>query len=189
MSELGKFAYVGTSCVGKSTLLTRSASLNGGNVLLVEEAAREYFTANRHVTDRFSAKAQGEVQALALAKEQEAHAQARLMGHATALVCDRSVLDAPVYVHSQGDNAGAQKLLEKVRLWLPTYSTIFLLDPADILYETDPIRDESEVTRQLFHDAFLEFFGGNDIPYELLSGTIDERLQVVGSHMARAALI
>ena len=184
MHEVGKFAYVGTSCAGKTTLLERSLSLNNGNVLLVNEAAREYFAAHRHVADRFGATAQGEVQALALAKEQKAHAQARCMGHAVALLCDRSVLDAPAYVHSQGDTEGAQILLDRVRSWIPTYSTIFLLDPADIPYVADDVRDESAATRQLFHEAFLDFFNKNDVPYELLSGTVDERLQVVEQHIA-----
>jgi nicotinamide riboside kinase len=188
MSEVGKFAYVGTSCAGKTTLLEQSSSLNDGKVLIVDEAAREYFSANPHVTERFSVEAQGEVQSLALAKEREAHIRARHLESAVALVCDRSVLDAPVYVYSQGDKIGAQVLFNRVRSWVSTYSTIFLLDPADVPYETDIIRDESEETRQSFHEAFLDFFDENDIPYEALKGSIDKRLQVVGDHMARAAI-
>jgi nicotinamide riboside kinase len=185
MSEVGKFAYVGTSCIGKTTLLERSLSLNNGNVLLVGEVAREYFASHPHVTDRFSAETQGEVQALALAKEKKTHTQARLMSRAVALLCDRSVLDAPAYVYSQKDMNGAQVLLDRVSSWVPTYSTIFLLDPADIPYVADDIRDESEATRQLFHEAFLDFFNKNGIPYELLSGSIDERLNIVSRHIAK----
>ena len=188
MGEIGKFAYIGTSCIGKSTLLEHSTLLNGGDVILVDEAAREYFAANRDVANRFSVETQGKVQALALVKEQAAQARASQTGRDVAIICDRSVLDAPAYVYSQGDVDGANQLLERVRLWLPTYSAIFLLDPADVLYEPDPIRDESEATRQLFHTAFLEFFDANGIPYELLSGSPDERLAVVSNRIAATAI-
>jgi predicted ATPase len=97
------------------------------------------------------------------------------MGHTVALICDRSVLDAPTYVYSQGDRKGAQTLLNKVRPWIATYSTLFLLDPLDIAYATDDVRSESESTRQLFHEAFIDFFQKNGIHYELLSGSVGER--------------
>lgn len=184
MGEIGKFAYVGTTCTGKTTLLERSSWLNGGDVLLVTEAAREYFSARPNVTDRFSVETQGEIQALIRAKEQRAHTRAQRLGHAVALICDRSVLDAPAYVHSQGDKRGAAELLDRVQLWTPTYTTIFLLDPADVPYEVDDIRNETEETRRFFHEAFVDFFGENGIPYELLSGTVEERLATVGDHIA-----
>ena len=155
---------------------------------MVEEAAREYFAAHRDVTDRFSVETQGKVQALALAKEQAAHEQAKQADRNLVLICDRSVLDAPAYVYSQGDTDGARQLLQRVRLWLPTYTIIFLLDPADVPYEPDSIRDESEATRQLFHAAFLEFFDANGIPYELLSGSPDERFAIVGDRIAATAI-
>lgn len=154
---------------------------------MVDEAAREYFSANPHVTDRFSVEIQGKVQALAFAKEQQAHEQAKQIDHAVALVCDRSVLDAPAYVYSQGDKAGAEELLKRVRSWILTYSSIFLLDPNDVPYKTDNVRKEDEATRQLFHQGFIDLFEGNDIPYELLSGSINQRLQVVGNRIAEMA--
>ena len=55
-----------------------------------------------------------------------------------------------------------------------------LLNPVDVKYEKDEIRQEDEKTRQAFHKAFLEFFKETGIPYELLSGSIEQRIKRVG---------
>ena len=94
-------------------------------------------------------------------------------------MCDRSVIDAVVYVRSQGDIKGAEELLKRVEFWLPTYHKFLLLNPSDVPYETDDIRQETPEARQKFHDAFLNFFEETGIPYELLSGTKDERIRRV----------
>jgi nicotinamide riboside kinase len=180
MAEVTKVAFVGTSCVGKTSLLEACHSKLGDEALYVNEAAREWFTLHPDVTDRFGVSAQGEVQALALQKEKKAHELvASHLGQYSAILCDRSVLDAPVYVRSQGDNIGAQELLGRVQGWLATYGRIFLLDPADVPYAADDIRTEDEATRQLFHEAFLDFFDTNELAYELLSGSPDERFSQV----------
>lgn len=166
--EPRKIAFVGTSCVGKTTLI--DTLRNNPNVAIVEEAARIFFTQNPQIVERFSAHTQGQVQALALKNEQIAHKSG-----ASIIVCDRSVIDAVVYVRSQGDKKGAEELLDRVKFWLPTYNKFLLLDPSDIPYTKDDIRQESEEVRQGFHNAFLEFFKDTDIPYELLSGTIGKR--------------
>ena len=107
-----------------------------------------------------------------LAREQEAHKSG-----AKIIFCDRSVIDAVVYVKSTGNIKGANELLERVKFWLPTYHKFFLLDPAGISYEKDEVRQEDEDTRQAFHNAFLEFFKESQIPFELLSGTLKERIK------------
>lgn len=186
MVEVTKVAFVGTSCIGKTTLLEACRTDLGDSALFVDEAAREWFTLHPDATDRFGVSAQGDVQALALQKERKAHARAAShLGRFSAILCDRSVLDAPVYVHSQGDELGAQELLGRVRTWLPTYSRIFLLDPSDVPYVQDDIRAEDEATRQLFHDAFLGFFQDNELPYELLSGNPDERFNQVHDFVSK----
>lgn len=167
--EPRKIAFVGTSCTGKTTLI--HAYRNDPDVVIVEEAARIFFTQNSQIKDRFSSDTQGKVQALALKNEQDAH-----QSGASIILCDRSVIDAVVYVSSQGDTQGAGELLKRVEFWLPTYHKFLLLDPANVPYETDDIRQETPETRQKFHDAFLEFFKETGIPYELLSGTIEERM-------------
>jgi hypothetical protein len=95
------------------------------------------------------------------------------------IICDRSLLDASVYVFSSGDKAGADKLFDRVRFWIPTYTKLWLLDPTDVPYKQDAIRQESEEVRQGFHQAFLDFFRQKGVRYELLSGTVDERMKRV----------
>jgi nicotinamide riboside kinase len=180
MGEIVKVAFVGTSCIGKSSLLSICDERIGEKILPVSEAAREYFVAHPDVTDRFSFAAQSEVQVLAFQKEKAAHKQASYLGK-TAIVCDRSVLDAPVIVNSQGDTDGALILMERATSWLPTYDKIYLLDPADVPFAADNVRDEDEATRQLFHDTFLGFFAAHNIAYTLLSGDKEERFGQISS--------
>lgn len=103
-----KVAFIGTSCIGKTTLFEHYKQRFAGNpqVAFVEEAARVFFQANPDVDDRFSAETQGRVQALALQNEQEAHASG-----ARVVLCDRSVLDAVAYVSAYGDPDGSERLL------------------------------------------------------------------------------
>jgi len=172
VKERIKIAFVGTSCVGKTTLIEAYIGRKVPGLVVVNEAAREYFIRNPHVTDRFAVQAQGEVQALALKNEQSAHDS-----EATKIVCDRSVLDAVAYVRSQGDIAGSRQLLERVRLWVQTYHRFLLLNPVDVPYQTDSVRQEGEEVRLGFHRAFLEMFDDAGIQYELLSGTLEERVK------------
>lgn len=176
-----KVAFVGTSCVGKTTLLEEYGRRLADNpkAAIVPEAARLFFTANPNVTERFAKEAQGQVQSLALQQEQDAH-----NAGAAVILCDRSVIDAVVYVRAHGDKEGAAELLDRVGFWLPTYNKFLLLNPADVPYETDDVRQESEEVRQEFHDAYLDFFNESGIPYELLSGTIDERITRVNEIIA-----
>ena len=176
MERPRKIAFVGTSCVGKTTLLEacKKKFSSDPTVAFIEEAARAFFSANPDVSDRFSEKTQEKVQALAL--ENEVKAQ---NGATRLIFCDRSVIDAVAYVRSQGNLEGSQNLLNKVLFWLPTYDALLLLDPHDVPYRTDDIRQENEETRQQFHNAFIEVFEGAKIPYTLLSGTIEERLQTI----------
>ena len=71
------------------------------------------------------------------------------------------------------------ELLDRVKFWLPTYNKFLLLNPTDVPYQTDEVRQESEQVRQGFHNAYLEFFEESGIPYELLSGTLEQRVERV----------
>ncbi|KKQ67109.1 MAG: hypothetical protein US86_C0001G0036 [Candidatus Daviesbacteria bacterium GW2011_GWA2_38_24] len=171
-----KVTFVGTSCIGKTTLLDEYRTKFNGNprVNIVDEAARIYFTQNPGTSNRFGKEAQGSVQALALQQEQAAHES-----KAEVILCDRSVIDAVVYVKASGDQEGALELLDRVKFWLPTYNKFLLLNPTDVPYQTDEVRQESEQVRQGFHNAYLEFFEESGIPYELLSGTLEQRVERV----------
>jgi nicotinamide riboside kinase len=168
-----KIAFVGTSCIGKTTLLEEIRQRLGANrtAVFVREAARVFFTLNPLVRERFSVQAQAQVQALALQQEREAHATS-----ARLIFCDRSVMDAVAYLRAEGDRTGARELLERIRFWLPTYSAFALLDPGDIHYQSDAIRQEDEATRQRFHHAFLDFFREEQLAYTLFTGTLEERI-------------
>lgn len=173
-AEQLKVAFVGTSCIGKTTLVEAYRKRDLSGLVIIEEAAREFFTLHPEVINRFSAGVQGQVQSLALANEQRA-----MLSGTSIIICDRSVLDAPAYVLSQGDVIGASELLARVRLWLPTYTRLFLLDPSDVSYQNDAIRQESEQERWGFHQAFIDLFTRNNISYELLSGTLEQRMRYV----------
>lgn len=169
-----KIAFVGTSRTGKTAIFEHyQQKFNGhSKVAFVEEAARRYFRDNTHIVDRFAKEPQGEIQQLALGAEQKAHASG-----AEIIICDRSVIDAVAYVRANGDREGSEELLEKVAFWLPTYHKFLLLDPSGVPYETDEIRKEDEETRQQFHTAFMELFEEKQILYELVSGTLEERIR------------
>lgn len=181
-----KIAFVGTSSVGKTSLLWEYKKRMGKNpsIAFVHEAARDFFKDNPTVKKRFAKDAQGKIQSLMLKREKKAHGSG-----AKIIICDRSVIDAVVYVRSTGDIEGARELLEKVRFWLPTYHKFFLLDPVDVIYEKDNVRQEDEGVRQAFHKAFLDFFQEYRIPYELLSGTIEERITKVDKILNHLSIV
>lgn len=176
--EILKVAFVGTSCVGKTTLVEEYRKRGIPGLLITDEAARDYFTRNPTVVDRFSVGVQSEIQALVLRNEQIAYKSG-----ASRIICDRSVLDAVAYVRSQGDIKGSRQLLERIKFWIPTYENLLLLDPADIPYQIDSIRQESEEVRQKFHQVFLELFQEEGISYELLSGTLVQRISRVNQFL------
>ena len=173
-----KVALVGTSSVGKTSILDSYSRrfANDPNISLVREAARVYFTQNPHIpiTERFEFKHQSAIQDLAMQNEKRAHESG-----ARSIVTDRSVTDAPAYVLGHGDKEGSKRLISRVEHWIPTYHTIFLLDPEGVPYVQDEIRQETPEVRLRNHEAFLELFESEKIIYELLSGTLDQRTRRV----------
>jgi len=170
-----KIAFVGTSHTGKTTLFEfyRQKLGNDSKIAFVKEASRLFFQTNA-VDNRFSAETQGKIQEIILKNEKEAHKL-----RSAIILCDRSVIDAVVYVRAQGDKQGAEQLLRKIQFWLPTYDKFLLFDPADIPYRKDSVRQEDEQTRQRFHKAFLDFFSETGISYELISGNLEERIKKI----------
>ena len=172
-----KIALVGTSCVGKSSIWEHfKGQPNNSLIAFVDEAAREYFKKNPNIPDseKFSIKHQGPIQDLQMEYEQTAHKNGTEI-----ILCDRSVLDAVAYVRGHGDRKGSDFLLRKVQHWIPTYHTIFLLDPKDVPYRQDEIRKESPETRQRNHEVFVELFAEAQIPHRVLVGTLEERIEKV----------
>lgn len=172
-----KIALVGAGCVGKTTLfeaLKTDFPPDRDNAY-VEEAARQYFSEHDLTeAERFSLANQSDIQIHTLAAEQEAASlEPRL------IVCDRSVLDACVYVAATGDEEGGELLLNRVRTWIPTYTGIYVLDPADVPFQSDLQRREDVSMRAHLHETFLGFFALHDIPFELLVGSLDDRMNRV----------
>lgn len=175
--EAEKIALVGAACVGKTTLLNSLRKTFGqrSDVVFVDEAARDFFQQNpTDPSEVFSYSIQSKLQDLILERERQAHALKPAI-----IICDRSVLDPPVHIEGMGDKEGASNLLEHVRFWLPTYNCFFVLNPKDVPYQQDEVRRESEETRNSIHQAFIDFFHQHDIPFRILSGSLEERIQAV----------
>lgn len=173
-----KIALVGTSCVGKTSILESYHKRFGDDhtIAIVEEAAREYFIQNPEIPiiERFGFEPQSAIQDLAKRKEQEAHDSG-----AKSILTDRSVTDAAAYVLGHGDREGSKRLISRVKFWLPTYHIIFLLDPDGVPYAQDETRQEALDVRLKNHEAFLELYEDEGIRFELLSGTLDQRIKRV----------
>lgn len=171
-----KYALIGTSCVGKTTLVHELENLlkkevSGTKIEIVEEAAREYFIHNK-TEEPFSYFHQSRIQTLAHIQEQIAYFK-----NPNIILCDRSVLDAVVYVQTNGEKNAALKLLEKEKKWLTTYTHFFLLDPKGVPYKTDDIRKEAKGTRESFHKTFVETLSELKLPHTLISGNLESRLK------------
>lgn len=174
-----KFALVGTSCVGKTTLLEKleeelKTMFPRKTIVTVEEAARLYFSTHK-AKNPFSFFHQTRIQNLVHKQEQQI-----MKKNPDLVISDRSVIDAIVYIGAMGDRLRTKKLLKKMRHWIATYTHFFLLDPKHIPYQTDNIRKEKRDLRGKFHDAFLYFFSSSHLPYSIISDkTIDERLSKI----------
>lgn len=173
-----KFALIGTSCVGKTTLMNSLAKslqedLPGIMVETVEEAARFYFTYNK-TQEPFSFFHQGKIQTVAKIQEQLAHFK-----NPHIVITDRSVLDAIAYTKTINKNNSWKKLLEKEERWIITYTHFFLLDPKGVPFKTDNIRKEQKIIREAFHKSFLELLSLLKLPYTLVSGKENARLELI----------
>ncbi len=170
-----KFAFVGTSCVYKTTIVEhyRQKFIGNTNFVIVEEAARVFFSTHNIANEkRFLFPAQSRIQRFALKSEKKAHASG-----AEVILCDRSVIDAVAYVLAQGDIKGAQKLLKKVKDWLSTYTMFFLLGPQGVPFDRDSVRQENENERMILHEGFINFFTSQRLPYILLDGSLKKRIK------------
>lgn len=171
-----KYALIGTSCVGKTTLLQElerelKKNFPRRKTVTVPEAARLYFGAYK-TKNPFSYNSQRNVQKLA--HQLELYAQSLLPSY---ILTDRSVLDAGVYLHAMGDKAGSKKLLYGVRELIESYDYVFILDPKGVPYKTDGVRKETSTTRNRFHQSFLALVPQYTNRWKIISGTPKKRLQ------------
>jgi nicotinamide riboside kinase len=177
-----KIAFIGTSCTGKTTLCNQLSSTS--DWLVVPEAAREYFSQNPvAVTDRFSFKVQSKILDHIFLNEGRAEATG-----ATHIACDRSAIDAAVYVRCAGDVKGAQKLYDRASPHIDTYDLLIVPDPTDIPYRKDDVRIEDASVRAAIHVEFISFLEGHKIPFSLLSGDKPTRFRRLGKLVAGLAV-
>lgn len=173
-----KFALIGTSCVGKTTLLFQlEKSLQDTYkeklLAVVPEAARYYFE-NKNAKNPFLYFHQKRIQNLAKRLEQQAEKV-----KPDIIICDRSVVDAIAYIKALGSQNEIDKLIDNSRIWLNSYTHFFLLDPIGVNYKKDLTRREEEKTRNKFHIAFIDILHNLVLPHTLISGTEQERLNKV----------
>ena len=173
-----KYAFVGAASTGKTTIFEalREEFKVNPSIIFIEESGRPYFESRPNLPENviFSPPVQKELQEIILGKEKDAMQQ-----NPEVIICDRSVLDSPAHLYAMGNKEGAEELLKNAELWLSTYKLILLLDPEGVPFEQDHVRRESENTRDKIHQGFLDFFARYKIPYELLSGTKEERIERV----------
>jgi nicotinamide riboside kinase len=171
-----KIALIGTSCVGKTTILKRVKKYfsDQTDVLFLTEAARIFFHNNPNLPDRFASDVQIQIQQLVIQREREAQQQ-----NPTVIVSDRSVLDPTAYAKANGDETGSETLIDNVTNWIPTYSKFLLLDPKGVPFKNDFIRNETIQMRQAVHDAFVLILKKQNIPYTLITGKREDRVKQV----------
>lgn len=173
-----KFALVGATCTGKTSIIKHLKDKYKSNpkIVFVEEGARAYFAANPHITDRGAWKVQTGIRDWVFNNERKAGKKSPMI-----LVCDRSIIDSAVYMEAHGDIKGANKLFKSVIPWIATYNKILMLDPTEVPYKVDKIRNEGVKFRNHVHQTFVKFFKRNNIKYEIVKGTLQERIEYVES--------
>lgn len=175
-----KLAIVGGVSTGKTTLLNEYQRKRQGDprFAFVEEAARRFFSEQPQIRRRNPGEQSMDnarrIQSLALASE----VQAQNTG-AEFIICDSSVLTAGMYMIGHGEIKKAEELFKSVEFWLPTYNRFLLLNPADVPYRDDSLRNEGESHRARTHQAYLDYFSEEGIPYKLISGTVPERIREI----------
>jgi HTH-type transcriptional regulator, transcriptional repressor of NAD biosynthesis genes len=172
-----KLAFVGAFCSGKTTIFNgfKQRFQRDPRFAFVEEAARKLLQNNPFsLTERNSLDVQRKIQKFIIESERKAYAT-----NTDIILCDSSVITTSMYLRGMGNRKGSFELLKAIEFWLPTYDSFLLLDPTDVPYEKDSIRQESEEQRQRNHEAYIELFVQENIPYQLISGTLPERIQKV----------
>jgi nicotinamide riboside kinase len=171
-----KYAFVGTTSSGKTTVhdIYRHRFQGDSKVTVLEEGARIYFQTHPEITDR-SAAIQKKLQDFVLEREKEAAKNPEVH----MIISDRSVIDPIVVTRFYQDQKGAEELLKRIKIWLPNYTKFFVFDPDGIPFQSDPFRKETAAERLAMHDTFIEVLEEHELPYTIVRGTIDERVQAI----------
>ena len=163
-----KSALIGTSCVGKTSVANEMKKIFGEERIL-EEGAREYFERFKP-NERFTLEHQREIQDFVIHKEKK-------LSNKDILICDRSIICPIIYTRAGGDKNGSDFLYQRVTDWIPTYTNLLLLDPYEVPYQKDSVRDEDPEFRMKVHVEYIAFLKEKDIQYTLIKGSLNERIK------------
>lgn len=179
-----KVAIVGPASVGKTTITEtyRDRFISDPTVAVLGEGAGLFFAQNHdiHKEDIHTVSVQQELQDFVLAREREASKPGMHL-----IITDRSVVDPVVYLRFSRDMLGSKELLSRIASWIPTYTEFLLPNPADVPYEVGPYRKETSEERFAIHNLFIAFFTENNLPYDIISGNRQERIQMIDSVIKR----
>jgi len=165
-----KIALIGTSCVGKTSVANEMKKIFGEERIL-EEGAREYFERFKP-NERFTLEHQKEIQDFVISKEKRLLTQ-------DILICDRSIICPIIYTRANGDKKGSEFLYQRVIDWIRTYKKLFLLDPHEVPYQKDSVRNEALSFRMKVHDEYVAFLREKDIQYTLIKGSLKNRVSQI----------
>jgi len=165
-----KSALIGTSCVGKTSVANEMKKIFGEERIL-EEGAREYFERFKP-NERFTLEHQKEIQDFVISKEKRLLTQ-------DILICDRSIICPIIYTRANGDKKGSEFLYQRVIDWIRTYKKLFLLDPHEVPYQKDSVRNEALSFRMKVHDEYVAFLREKDIQYTLIKGSLKNRVSQI----------
>lgn len=165
-----KIALIGTSCVGKTSVANEMKKIFGEERIL-EEGAREYFERFKP-NERFTLEHQKEIQDFVISKEKRLLTQ-------DILICDRSIICPIIYTRANGDKKGSEFLYQRVIDWIRTYKKLFLLDPHEVPYQKDSVRNEALSFRMKVHDEYVTFLREKDIQYTLIKGSLKNRVSQI----------
>lgn len=171
-----KYAISGTSCSGKTTLINAlKNSDNAVDIAYVDEAGRKFFTENPMTeTERFLPLTQEKISNLIVTMETEA-----MQNNPDLVICDNSVVAAAVYAGVLNGRHEADRIMDLKRDWLKTYHKFFVLNPDDVVFKNDNVRSESVEFRNLAHTLFIETYKRYGLEYEIISGTVQQRLDLI----------
>lgn len=174
-----KIALVGASCSGKTTLFEncRKYYADRNDFLFVEESARPYIKeqwAKDPNTNIFTLDFQKTIQDRTLENEKNAHSKSP-----SVIICDSTVIDQVVYTKVSGEKMGAEELFNRIVRWLPSYNIFLMCDPNEVPYVTDGERTMTPQQRMMLHDTFNELLQEKNIPFLMISGNPQQRVEKV----------